>query len=224
MKHILTFLRNLKANNNRDWFAAHKNEYEIAKNDFEKAGNSLIYHLAAFDPDLGKVNIKDCVFRIYRDIRFSHDKTPYKTHFGAYIAYPDGRKSVRGGYYLHIDPEEGCFLAAGVWSPQPPVLNALRRSIFEHYDEFEEITKEPKFQQYFGDSFYQEDKLKKIPAGFPSDFKNPEILKLKHYLVSVDLSEEKVLRDDFIEYAAQLAEIAYPFVQFLNYTVDELSE
>lgn len=223
MKNIISFLKNLKANNNREWFGEHKSEYEIAKNEFEKLGNELILKIAELDSEIGKVNIKDCVFRIFRDIRFSHDKTPYKTHFGLYIAYPDGRKSERGGYYLHIDPNENCFLAAGIWSPLPPMLKALRRSVFENYDELEEIIREPDFYKYFGNSFYQEDKLKKLPAGFPADFKDPEILKLKHYLVSSDLSIEQVLRDDFIDYASQLAKTAYPFVQFLNYTVDEIN-
>ena len=103
------------------------------------------------------------------------------------------------------------------------MLKALRRSVFENYDELEEIIREPDFYKYFGNSFYQEDKLKKLPAGFPADFKDPEILKLKHYLVSSDLSIEQVLRDDFIDYASQLAKTAYPFVQFLNYTVDEIN-
>lgn len=224
MENILSFLRKLKVNNNRTWFAEHKREYNKAKNDFEKIGSALILKIGEFDDDTGRANIKDCIFRIYRDIRFSPDKTPYKTHFGAYIAFPGGRKSIRGGYYLHIAPNDNSFLSAGVWAPKSPILNALRRSIFENYDEFKEIINEPNFDTIFGNTFYEKGKLKRIPKGFPNDFENPEILKLKHYLVTVQLTDKEVLQPDFLDFATRLAKTAYPFVRFLNYTIDEINQ
>lgn len=222
MKEILDFLRALNENNNREWFSAHKDEYEFARKKFESICQSLIIQIGEFDKPILNVSPQECLFRIYRDIRFSHDKTPYKTHFGTYIASPGGRKSKRGGYYLHIDPVEGCFLGAGIWSPEPNVLKALRESIFENYEEFDEIRNEPEFRKIYADSFYQEEKLKSLPKGFPSDFRDPEILKLKHYLVSHDLTESEVLDTNFIQHVVDLAKIAYPLNKFLNYTVDEL--
>lgn len=223
MKEILDFLRELRVNNNREWFNAHKADFEIAKKEFEKICQSLIVKIGEFDEKILNVSPQECVFRIYRDIRFTHDKTPYKNHFGCYIAFPGGRKSSRGGYYLHIDPVEGCFLGVGIWSPEPAILKALRESIYENYEEFDEIISEPEFRKIFGNSFYSEEKLKSIPKGFSADFPNPEILKLKHYLVSHDLTEEEVNDSNFADHIANLARIAYPLNKFLNYTVDELT-
>lgn len=223
MNQILSFLSRLKSNNNRDWFNSHKEEYHSAKNEFEKLCSDLIFRMSEFDEEIGKVNLKECFFRIYRDIRFSPDKTPYKTHFGAYMAYPGGRKSPRAGYYLHLEPGGKSFFSAGVWSPQPLVLHALRRTIYEHYDEFNELRNEADFQKFFKNSFYEEDKLKKIPAGFPADFEDPEILKLKHYLVSRDFTEKELADKNFPDFTADLAKQAFPFVQFLNYAIDEIS-
>lgn len=222
MKNVVSFLEELKLNNNREWFAKHKDDYEKARVDFENFVSLFILKLAEFDKEISQVSVKECVYRIYRDLRFSQDKTPYKTHFAAYIAFPGGRKSGRGGYYLHIAPDGRSFFGAGVWAPEPPVLNALRYSIFEHYDEFEVIINKDSFRKIYGNSLYEEDKLKRLPVGFPGDFKNPELLKLKHYLVSINLSDKQVLEPDFINHLVEIAAIATPFVQFLNYTIDEL--
>ena len=115
---IINFLKELNENNNREWFAQNKSRYEKVKSKFEEISRLLISEISVFDNDIKNVDVKDCVFRIYRDIRFSTDKTPYKTHFGVYIASAGGRKSQRGGYYLHLDPA-GCFIAVGVWCPPP---------------------------------------------------------------------------------------------------------
>ncbi|MFT3754280.1 MAG: DUF2461 domain-containing protein [Paludibacter sp.] len=129
--NILQFLEELKINNNREWFAENKDKYDVVRSDFEKLSKELIQQIAGFDEDIKHVDVKDCVFRIYRDTRFSHDKTPYKTHFGVFIASAGGRKSQRGGYYLHLDPA-GCFIATGVWCPQPDLLKALRQSVYDN--------------------------------------------------------------------------------------------
>ncbi|HET7733030.1 MAG TPA: DUF2461 domain-containing protein, partial [Paludibacter sp.] len=159
--------------------------------------------------------------RIYRDTRFSHDKTPYKTHFGVFIASAGGRKSQRGGYYLHLDPN-GCFVAAGVWCPQPDLLKALRQSVYDNIDEMNEIRQNPEFSRYFND-FYEEDKLKTVPRGFPKDFPDVELLKLKHYMVEYKFDNKMVESDNFVQQVAQIVKCAYPLNRFLNYTVDEVS-
>ena len=221
MKNILDFLSELKKHNDRVWFSEHKNEYEIARSEFEQICSSLIIQIAAFDDDIRLVNVKDCVFRIYRDIRFSHDKTPYKTHFGAFIASAGGRKSDRGGYYLHLDPA-GCFFSVGVWSPTPVVLKAIRQSIYYNIDEFNEIRNNPDFRNIFKDSFYEEDKLKTVPQGFSKDFSDAELLKLKHFMVSYDLDDSMLYSSDFVSGLAEIAEKSYPFLKFLNFSVDEV--
>lgn len=217
--NILQFLNELKINNNREWFAENKVRYDKLKTDFENLSKELIREISLFDEEIKHVEAKDCVFRIYRDTRFSHDKTPYKTHFGVFIASAGGRKSQRGGYYLHLDPD-GCFFGAGVWCPQPELLKALRQSVYDNIDELNEIRKSPDFAQYFND-FFEEDKLKTVPRGFPKDFPDAELLKLKHYLVEYKFDDQFVNSDNFIQRVVEVAKCAYPLNVFLNYTVDE---
>ena len=167
-KNILQFIAELTINNNREWFAANKTWYDKVRLEFEQLSKDLIIEISKFDEEIKHVEVKDCIFRIYRDTRFSHDKTPYKTHFGIYIATAGGRKSQRAGYYLHLDPA-GCFVGSGVWCPEPNLLKALRKSVFDNIDELNEIRTKPEFSQYFT-TFFEEDKLKNVPQGFPKDF------------------------------------------------------
>ena len=218
--NLLRFLSELKVNNNREWFAENKAWYDQVRTGFEQMCKELIAEIATFDEAIKHVEVKECVFRIYRDTRFSHDKTPYKTHFGVYIASEGGRKSQHAGYYLHLDPT-GCFLSTGVWCPDTTVLKALRQSVYDNIDELNEIRNNPEFSQYFT-GFFEEDKLKTVPRGFPKDFPEAELLKLKHYLVDHPLDDTILHAPDFVTQVAHIAKCAYPFNRFLNYTVDEL--
>lgn len=218
--NILRFLSELKINNNREWFAENKVWYDLVRNDFEQLSQDLIIEIAKFDEEIKNVAVKDCVFRIYRDIRFSHDKTPYKTHFGVFVATAGGRKSQRGGYYLHLEPT-GCFVAAGVWCPEPNLLKLLRQSVFDNIEELNEIRFKPEFSQYFN-SFFEESKLKTVPRGFPKDFPDAELLKLKHYLVEYKLNDNLLRSVDFVPQVGKILKRAYPLNQFLNFTVDEV--
>jgi len=220
VQDIISFLSELKNNNNREWFTENKARYDELRIYFEKLGQSLILKIAEFDPDIKNVDVKDCVFRIYRDIRFSNDKTPYKTHFGIFIASRGGRKSQRGGYYLHLDPD-GCFIGLGVWCPQPNLLKALRQSVFDNIDELHEILHEKSFSGNF-ERFFDEDKLKTLPAGFPKDFKDAELLKLKHYIVESKLTNDILAAPDVVDRLAAVFRNGYPLNRFLNYTVDEV--
>jgi uncharacterized protein (TIGR02453 family) len=221
IENILRFLNELKINNNREWFAENKKWYDTVRTDFENMSKSLILEIAKFDEEIKHVEVKDCLFRIYRDTRFSHDKTPYKTHFGVFIATAGGRKSQRAGYYLHLDPD-GCFTGMGVWGPESNLLKALRQSVYDNIEEFNEIRNNPEFSQYFK-SFFDEDKLKNVPTGFPKDFPDAELLKLKHYLVDYHIDDSTLKNKDFIQQIAQIMKCAYPFNRFLNYTVDEIN-
>jgi uncharacterized protein (TIGR02453 family) len=218
--NILRFLSELKANNNREWFAENKIWYDQVRVEFEQISKELITAISTFDEKIKHVEVKDCVFRIYRDIRFSNDKTPYKTHFGVYIASAGGRKSQRAGYYLHLDPA-GSFFGGGVWCPEPPLLKALRQSVYDNIEELNEIRTNPEFSQYFN-TFYEEDKLKTVPRGFPKEFHDAELLKLKHYLVDYKFDETILRASDFVSRVAGIAKCVYPFNRFLNFTVDEV--
>ena len=217
---IINFLKELNENNNREWFAQNKSRYEKVKSKFEEISRLLISEISIFDNDIKNVDVKDCVFRIYRDIRFSTDKTPYKTHFGVYIASAGGRKSQRGGYYLHLDPA-GSFIAVGVWCPPPNILKALRQSVCDNIDELNEIRNEASFSTYFK-TFFEEDKLKKVPAGFPRDFPDAELLKLKHYMVDHKLNDDILNAPNLVSRLGEIARAGYPLNKFLNYTVDEV--
>jgi len=218
--NLLKFLTDLKVNNNREWFAENKARYDQVRLQFEQMCKELITEISAFDEEIKHVEAKECVFRIYRDTRFSKDKTPYKTHFGVYIASDGGRKSKRAGYYLHLDPA-GCFIGSGVWCPDPVVLKALRQSVYDNIEELNEIRRSPEFSQYYN-AFFEEDKLKTVPRGFPKDFPDAELLKLKHYLVDYPLDDTILHAPDFVSRVAAIAKCAYPFNSFLNYTVDEV--
>ena len=217
---ILDFLKELSANNNREWFVANKERYDVARGIFEEISNNLIAGIGSFDKPILNVEAKDCLFRIYRDIRFSHDKTPYKTHFGVYIAAHGGRKSPFAGYYLHLDPA-GCFLASGVWCPAPNVLKALRQAVYDNIDELNEIREEKNFKKYFS-HLAEDDKLKTVPTGFPKDFEYAELLKLKHYIAEYPIDEKILNSPDFCEKVIKIFKTAYPFNRFLNYTVENL--
>lgn len=220
VKNILNFLSELKINNNREWFAENKDWYEQVKTEFETLGKDLISEISKFDEDIKHVEVKDCVFRIYRDIRFSSDKTPYKTHFGIYIASRGGRKSPRGGYYIHLDPD-GSFIGCGVWMPQPEMLKALRQSIYDNIEEFNEILQNPDFKKSFP-TLSDEGKAKKVPLGFPSDFPQADLLKNKSFLVDYKLTTNELDSPHFVTMVSDLMKKAYPFLSFLNYTVDEV--
>ncbi|MDO9153873.1 MAG: DUF2461 domain-containing protein [Paludibacter sp.] len=218
--NIIRFLSGVKENNNREWFAENKSWYETAKSEFEEISKALILEISKFDEEIRHVDAKDCVFRIYRDTRFAHDKTPYKTHFGVFIAAAGGRKSKRGGYYLHIDPA-GCFVAVGVWCPPPDLLKALRKSVYENIDELNEIRQLAGFSKYFP-HFYDQEKLKTVPPGFPKDFQYAELLKLKHLMVEYQIEEMMLDQPDFVVQIAAILQCAHPLNKFLNFTVDEV--
>lgn len=216
---ILSFLEALRPNNNREWFNENKALYEAAKADFETICKELVVEIGQFDNDIKSLNYKDCIFRIYKDTRFSHDKSPYKNHFGAFFASGGGRKSERSGYYFHVE-DGGSFLASGVWSPPPALLKALRQSVYDNIEELTEIRSEKEFQQYFP-KFYDDDKLKTVPRGFPKEFHEAELLKLKHYMVEYKLTSETLNSQHIARDVAKIFSTSYPLNQFLNYTVDE---
>ena len=215
---IQNFIKQLASNNSREWFQQHKAEYDKVKKAHEEIVTQLISQIALFDEDIKGVQAKDCIFRIYRDVRFSPDKSPYKNHIGAYIASRGGRKSERAGYYLHIGADES-FLSGGIYCPRPNVLKALREAVYHNIDEYLSIINQKEFKNYFTEFF--SDSLKKVPQGFPKDFEHVEYLKYRHYSPASPLSETLFKQKDYMEEFTNRCKALHPYNRFMNFTVDE---
>lgn len=209
---ILEFLGELKENNNRDWFNANKQYYEDARNEFKDIVENLIPALAVSNPLLGNLEAKDAIFRIYRDIRFSKDKSPYKIGMGAIMA-PDGRKSLLAGHYLHIEPGNS-FLAGGSHCPPGKQLKKIRSEILYNNVAFKNILESDDFKKIFGE--ITGDKLKRPPLGFPKDFIDIELLKFKDYTIFYKISDKVVQESDFLEKTIEIFNKMNPFIGFIN--------
>lgn len=215
----LSFLRQLISNNNREWFQANKELYLACKADFEQFTTDYINAMLSVEPQLAGLKPADCMWRIYRDTRFSLDKTPYKNHFGTFLAQKGGKKSQYGGYYFHLQPD-ACMFAAGMWCPEKDLMLSLRQSVYDNYDELEDLMQAPSFRRYFTDfdSYYS---LKTVPHGYPRDFEHADWLKLKTFTITCPLSEEDVCRPDFLDLLVDISKAAKPLNDFLNYTLEE---
>ena len=222
MKEILDFLAELACNNNREWFNAHKDWYKRCYEKVEVFTTQWLERLVAIDPELAGLTPKDCIWRIYRDVRFSHDKRPFKWWFGVFIAAKGGRKSDRSGYYLHFEPER-CMFGGGIWCPNKDLLHALRKEVLANYDEAEDIFANPMTNKYFQD-FDTEQMLKKVPQGFPADFEHVDWLKRKAYTYSTPLTDAEVCAPDFMDKVMDISRAAKPINDFLNYTFEEYGE
>lgn len=222
MKEILDFLRDLSLNNNREWFLANKERYQLGHQQFLDFTTQWLNQLTKLEPDMAGLTAKDCVWRIYRDVRFSHDKRPYKEWLGSFTAPKGGKKSIRGGYYVHLQPGQ-CMFAAGIWGPSPELLKALRKEIEANYEEVEAIMAKPEFQQHFSD-FDTDYMLSRVPAGFDPDFVHADWLKRKSYTISCPLTDDEVCAPDFVDKVMELCRAAKPMNDFLNYTFEEYGE
>ncbi len=175
----VVFLQKLAKNNNKPWFDKNREAYEAAKDDFEALATEVIDILAGNDPKFKELKAKDCVFRIYRDVRFSKDKTPYKAHLSA--GFSRGGKKFQGaGYYLHIEPGGKSYVGGGLWMPEAPMLKAVRQEIDYNYPEFAGIVGDKKFRKTLDE--VSGEKLKTLPQGYTADNPAIEYLKLKGFV------------------------------------------
>lgn len=214
-KNTLKFLKDLKANNNRDWFMANKPRYETAKKEFEGFMDNLLLEIAKFDPSIGHHKGKDCIFRIYRDVRFSKDKSPYKTHFGAHVTSAAKKSEIhsRAGYYIHIGPGES-MLAGGAYMPHGPWLKAIRNELAHEADRFRKIVNSKNFKKYFDE--FEGEQLKTAPRDFPKDHPEIELLRYKSFLATHKCKDSQVTSPDFLKHAGKTFKALFPFDQFLN--------
>ncbi len=212
MIKVLNFLSELSRNNNREWFHANKKWYEESRDKFLFITEVMINEIRKFDQEIPAVSAKDCMFRIFRDVRFSNDKRPYKTNFGSFIT-KGGRKGNYPGYYFHIEPGDS-FLAGGIYMPPAEPLKAVRDYMAEHGDEFLKIINEPKFKGTFPEMY--DDKLKTAPKGYPKDHEYINLLRYKSFIFSKRMSKEEIVSDDYIGKMVHFFKIVHPVNQFLN--------
>ena len=210
----LSFLKELSQNNNREWFAAHKKEYETARENVLDFTSKLITGFAGFDDTIpADLNPKDCVMRIYRDIRFSNDKTPFKTNFG--IAISSNGKNFKGpGYYVHVQPSNS-FIAAGSWYPESEELKAIRQEIDYNGSDFRAILNDSDFKSVYGD-LDREGALKTTPKGYPADHENIEYLKLKSFTATCTATDKSLSLATAVKTITANMEKLYPLMIFLR--------
>lgn len=217
ISRLLKFLSDVAANNNREWFQANKDEYLAVTEIRNRLASELIAAVATVDPSAARLTEKDCTYRIYRDVRFSHDKRPYKTHIGIFINPPYGKKSSTCGYYFHLEPEN-CFVAAGTIGLDNKILKAIRKSILDNIDEYRAIVESDSFRKLYptlGDNF-----LKRAPQGFPSDWPYLKYVMPKDFL-ACSANLDPLFKEGEIDALMPYIIEAFRFNRFMNYTIED---
>ena len=208
----IQFLKDLKTNNNREWFLDNKKRYETVKKEYYQLTADFLDSMKPLDPALELLEVKNCVFRINRDIRFSKDKSPYKTNFGVGLGMGKGNKI--SGYYLHIEPGKS-FLAGGVYQPEPSVLKEIRKEISMNAKEFQEILQQDDFRNNFR-GLSVEGKLQRVPNGFEKDDSMAEFLKLKNFIVVHPISDDALMGENATKNIAKIFKSMKPLNDFLS--------
>lgn len=211
----LQFLEDLKNNNTREWFQANQDRYENYKEEYRIVVEAFLDEMKPLDDTLEQLEFKDCSYRIHRDVRFSKDKTPYKTHMGIWMC--EGKKNTNlAGYYVHIEPG-AAFAGGGLYWPDAADLKKARREIDGFYDELEAVLAEPEFKKIYGDLERGDNvSLKTSPKDFPKDHPAIALLKLKSYLATTKISEKELLSKTFVKDTAQKLIVLKPLIEFLN--------
>jgi uncharacterized protein (TIGR02453 family) len=211
----LQFLKDLKLRNEKDWFLKNRPRYDEAKLNYESFIQAIIDDISGFDPILRGLEAKTCIYRIYRDIRFSNDKTIYKTHLGAFIVRGGRKFGDRfAGYYVHIEPGNNSMIAGGAYMPPAPWLTAIREKIDEHGDKLMKIISQKDFVKMFGG--LEGEKLKSAPKGYPKDHPYIELLKMKSFLVVKMIPDKEVITEKCYETVINASKIIKPLNDFLN--------
>ena len=211
----LDFLSDLKIHNEREWFLKNRKRYDDAKSNFESFVQAVINSMAEYDPILKGLEAKSCTYRINRDIRFSNDKTIYKTHLGAFIVKGGKKNGDRfAGYYFHVEPGGNSMIAGGAYIPPMPWLTAIREKIDEQGGDFLKIIKNKEFTEYFGN--LEGESLKSAPKGYSRDHPYIDILKLKSFLVTRMISDREIVSSDCFDLVIMASRAMKPLNDFLN--------
>jgi uncharacterized protein (TIGR02453 family) len=214
----LKFLKDLKKNNNKPWFEKNKSIYLDAKEDMDDFVEQVIEGFGKVDADIVTLHPKDCTYRIYRDVRFSKDKTPYKTHMGAYLN-KGGKKSPTAGYYVHLEPGRN-MAGGGLWMPQAPELNKVRQEIDYSFSEWKKTLGERSFKKIFADGLEKEEILSRPPKGYDDENPAIEYLKLKSFIVTRPFTDAEVQAKTFLKEIIKTFASMKDFVYFLNRSME----
>jgi uncharacterized protein (TIGR02453 family) len=217
----LKFLKDLAKNNNKEWFDANRNKYEIARQNFIDLANDIIKGFCKKDKDFEQLEAKKCLFRINRDVRFSKYKSPYKNNFGASFE-KGGRISPYAGYYLHIQPGNKSFVAGGVWQPEAERVKKIRQEVDYNWDDFKKIISNKKFVSTFGDLEKTKDtSLSREPKGYEKDNPAIDYIKLKSWIVSTPLTDADLTDKNLTKKILAGFETMKPLIDFLNQALAE---
>lgn len=209
----LEFLDELKNNNHRDWFQANQKRYDAYKKDYRQLAEAFIAEMSKGDETLSQLEAKNCMFRINRDIRFSKDKSPYKTNMGLWMS--SGAKGFNlAGYYVHVE-KGASFIAAGLHQPDAAELKKIRREIDGFHEDLEAIVNEPEFKKLYSD-LDRDNMLKTMPKGYEKDHPAIEFLKLKTFTATAKLSDKDIQDKDFVKKTAKKLLVLKPLVEFIN--------
>ncbi|TDH25139.1 DUF2461 domain-containing protein [Segetibacter sp. 3557_3] len=215
----LRFLEALKENNNKPWFESNRNKFNAAKEDWELLVQQLLDNMAIVDEEVAGLTVKECVFRQYRDIRFSNDKTPYKHHMGASFDR-GGKKSGFAGYYFHLEPGNNSMVGGGLWMPEAPALKKVRQEIDYSWDELQRIITDKKFITEYGDMQKGEYSLSREPKGY--DKTNPAIdyIKLKSFVAIKPLRDDELTDKGLLKKVIAAFVALKPLIRFINRSLE----
>lgn len=217
-KQTINFLTNLKQNNNRDWFLTNKAQYENAKQEMVQFVAAVLSQLSKKNKAYADLDPQKCLFRMNRDVRFSPNKAPYKTNFGANLNL-FGKKSINAGLYIHIEPGSA-FIGGGIYMPPSDILFKIRQEIDYNFNEFKKILNHKDFKQHYG-QLDKSETLKNPPKGFDKENPAIEFLKLKHIVAFSKVTDKEILNPDFNTQVTQKLVALLPLIDFINKGLDD---
>jgi uncharacterized protein (TIGR02453 family) len=217
-KATLQFLSSLKKNNNKAWFDEHREHYLAAKENFELFVQQVINGIASFDETVASLEAKKCIFRINRDVRFSKDKSPYKTNFGASINR-GGKKIMSAGYYFQVEPGNS-FIAGGIYMPMPPDLNKIRQEIDYHFKEWKTIVEAKAFKKMFPTGVDGIESLVRPPKGYDSENPAIDYIRMKSFIVSRKADNNLLVSKTLLKETVNTFAAMKPLIDFLNRAMD----
>lgn len=217
---VFSFFDELQNNNNREWFLDNKHRYDAIREEFVEFTAEIIDRLYPLDPTIGHPDPKRCLYRIYRDIRFSPDKRPYKTHIAFFLSSGGVKKGGLPGYYLQVGQEDYglhgcCNLGGGIFMPEKETLAAIRQEIFYNTDEFLAIMNDKNYKRYFGNKFFTTKVLSRAPKGYPADWEHIDLLKYNDYCTMHEVPQEVVTGDGFADYVMKVFAASVPLNKFV---------
>jgi uncharacterized protein (TIGR02453 family) len=214
-KQTLEFLSELKSNNNKEWFDRNRVRYERARKDYGSYVTAILEALSDFDPTIRGLGVQSCTYRINRDIRFTEDKTPYKTHLGAFIVKGGKRFGDRyAGYYIHVEPDGNSMIAGGAYMPPMPWLREIRGKIDTDGNRLIEIINDREFVDFYGS--IEGEKLKGAPRGFTTDHPHIGLLRMKSFLVTRMIPDSTIISTEGFELVIKASRLMKPLNDFLN--------